>query len=674
MTNIAYIIYDVGGISLQKLLSVFLIILLSVLSVGCSNSDNEYTNNTNDIDNQFYKEVTDLELVILNHISSKTSLKNLEGKSIEGHDELIDEKYKNNITGGNTLIDYLKGYTLIDFDDGNITGFKSAAYTKGNNLVIVFCGTDNFFDIDMLENLGSGLFDVSPQDNQAKAFAKDNVKKYPHHNLYITGYSMGGRLCYLGTEAIYDDALAGNLKKVRTFNGLGVKEFLDFEDANLSNIHSLQTKFGNKTYDYIVKGDIVSDEDARISVKYLIGYNHIGLEFKVQCTNEDNTPIMKQHDLYSIIDYLLNNPAPADNNSNVKNLDNKPVLVISDEDHNLIGNITTVDGDTKVSTWNTFVSKYPQVANPLNQGREYFNKMHITLFFLKDAEGNVIDNKGFMNATGFGSDPVGWKDKFGEFDWMYTDTPETYEDDDFYILYEGEYFSGPADCHIVNARIREYVTLGTYEQDGNESTGKEPIEWLVLTQDNEKMLVVSKYCLDYMRYPDDWTSNISWENSSLRNNLNSDFITNTFLSEEQQNIVLSQNLNTASKDFYSTIDGNTTEDKVFLLSIDEVQKYLPASTSTESSKKAYGTDYLYGILQEHPAYGNAKNGDPVNWVLRADIDTDRNPEKFGRVREIVVNDSQIQSMITTGALRDPDGPFSVVRPAMWISNTVQKHR
>lgn len=647
----------------KRIFCLIMAFLLFALAISGCNTES---------DDQTYKEVTDLQLALLNSILYRDSLKSLEGQSIEGHNELIDDKYKNNISGGTELVDQLKGFTMIDFDYEDVTGFKAAAFTKGNNLVIVYGGTDDYHDY--LDDLSAGLFDFSEQDGQAKAFAKDNIKKYQNYNLYITGYSMGGRLCYLGTEDAIDNNLGGNLKKVRTFNGLGVKEFIDFTDSNLSNIHNLQTKFSGKTYDYIVDGDEVSDNNSHYGVKLQIGYMHIGTEFKVPCTNTIDAWPMKQHDLYSIIDYLFNNPAPAENTSNVKNLNSKPVLVISSDDYNLIGEFINVDGDTKVSTWNTFVSKYPQAADPLNQGREYFSKMHITVFFLKDNDGNVIDTKGFMNATGFGNDPCGWKDKFGEFDWMYTDTPETYEEDDFYIQYDEEYYSGPADCHIVNARIKEYVTLGAYEQDDNESTGKEPIEWLVLTQDNEKMLVVSKYCLDYMRYPDDWTSNISWEKSSLRSYLNSDFINNTFSAEEQQNIILTQNSNVASEDYYSTVDGNLTQDRVFLLSIDEVQKYLPASTSSESSKRAYGTDYLYNILQKNQYYGNVENGEPVNWALRADIDTQRNDAGVGRPREMVVYDSQIQCTITTGAMRDPDGPLSVVRPAMWIKSTVQKHR
>ncbi len=655
---------------MKRTFSLFMTALLFTLIFTSCNPIFNDISETSEVDEQVYNEVTDLQLALLNHISYKDDLKNLEGKSIEGLDKLIDDKYKNNISGGDKLVNELKGYKLIDYDYGDITGFNAAAYTKGQNIILVYVGTSDFKD--KVEDVISGLFDVSVQDGQAKRFAIDNVKKFPNYNLFITGYSMGGRLCYLGTENVIDNKLGNNLNKVRTFNGLGVKEFWDFADSNLSNIHNLETKFGNKTYDYIVKGDTVSDGDSPKNLKYVAGYNHVGTEFKVPCTNKTDTGMMKCHDLYSIIDYLVNNPPPAENSSQTKNLNGKPVLILSESNYNLGGSFTYVDGDIDVKTWNTFVSNYPQTADPLNQGREYFNKMHITLFFLRDNEGNLIENKGVMNATGFGNDPLGWKDKYGEFDWMYTtpNSKDVREEKNFYIFYKDNYYSGPANCHTINAKLREYVTLGTYEQDGNEDNGKEPIEWLVLTQEDDKMLVVSKNCLDYLRYPDDWESNICWETSSLRDYLNGDFINNTFSKEDQQSILQTKNQNKASDDYYSTVDGNTTEDKVFLLSIDEVQKYLPASTSSESSKIAYGTDYLYNKLKNHPTVN--EYGKPVEWALRADVDTSRNKD-IGRPREVVAKDS-IFINITTGAMRDPDGPLSVVRPAMWIKNTVEKHR
>ena len=40
------------------------------------------------------------------------------------------------------------------------------------------------------------------------------------------------------------------------------------------------------------------------------------------------------------------------------------------------------------------------------------------------------------------------------------------------------------------------VSFGTYEQDNDISNGPEDIEWLVLTRENNRILVISKYVLD----------------------------------------------------------------------------------------------------------------------------------------------------------------------------------
>ena len=294
------VLKDVSSVFKRIISFVMAILLVSLVLSGCGSEDD----NTPLAD----EPITDLQLALLNSILYNDSLTELEGKSIEGHDELINDNYKNNIYGGNTLINQLKGFTLVDYDYGDITGFKAAAFTKGNSLVIVYGGTDHW--TDFVDDVFSGLFDFSAQDGQAKAFGKDNAKKYNNYNLYATGYSLGGRLCYLGTEEIIDNNLKKNLKKVRTFNGLGVKEFIDFQDGNLSNIHSLQTKFADKTCNYIVEGDEVSDEYSHYGLKGTIGYMHIGTELKVPCTNEVDEGIMKRHDLYSIIDYLLNDVEP----------------------------------------------------------------------------------------------------------------------------------------------------------------------------------------------------------------------------------------------------------------------------------------------------------------------------------------------------------------------------
>ncbi len=290
----------------RKILSIFLtVVLIAFALTACTNKTKKpAAANGTAAAEQSYDDVTDLQLALLNSIMFNDSLTEFEGKLIEGHEELINNNYIKYIAGGDSLVKELRGYTLIDYDYGDITGFKAAAFTKGNNLVIAYCGTDHW--TDFVDDFFAGFFDFSAMDGQAKAFAKDNVKSHKHFNVYVTGYSMGGRLCYLGAEELHDNALAENLIKVCTFNGLGVKEFLDLTDDNLSNIHNLEVKLGDKTHNYIVEGDVVSDESAPASTRRLVGYNHIGTEIRLRCTNMVDTGLMKQHDLYSIIDFLLN--------------------------------------------------------------------------------------------------------------------------------------------------------------------------------------------------------------------------------------------------------------------------------------------------------------------------------------------------------------------------------
>ncbi len=123
----------------------------------------------------------------------------------------------------------------------------------------------------------------------------------------------------------------------------------------------------------------------------------------------------------------------------------------------------------------------------------------------------------------------------------------------------------------------EYITFGAYEQDGDSSNGKEEIEWRVLEIEDDKALVISKRALDCQQYN---TSNIdvTWETCTLRKWLNETFINNAFSTKEQA--AIAETIVTADKNpEYDTDPGNATTDKVFLLSIDEVNKYFSSGSA-----------------------------------------------------------------------------------------------
>ena len=115
------------------------------------------------------------------------------------------------------------------------------------------------------------------------------------------------------------------------------------------------------------------------------------------------------------------------------------------------------------------------------------------------------------------------------------------------------------------------VTFGRYEQDGNEENGPEEIEWVVLDVQDGKALLLSKYGLEAKPYNTEYTD-VTWETCTLRAWLNSDFLNKAFSTEEQSAILTTTVDNSSSQGYNDliSIDGNNTQDKIFLLSYAEL--------------------------------------------------------------------------------------------------------
>ena len=135
------------------------------------------------------------------------------------------------------------------------------------------------------------------------------------------------------------------------------------------------------------------------------------------------------------------------------------------------------------------------------------------------------------------------------------------------------------------AKIGDYITFGSYEQDNDTTNGKEDIEWLVLDKQSNKMLIISKYALDTVPYNEDYES-VTWETCTLRTWMNNTFYNSAF-STTEQSIIKSSKVTADANPEYSTDPGNDTTDKVFLLSINEVNKYF----SSNEAGKCVPTDY-----------------------------------------------------------------------------------
>ena len=134
------------------------------------------------------------------------------------------------------------------------------------------------------------------------------------------------------------------------------------------------------------------------------------------------------------------------------------------------------------------------------------------------------------------------------------------------------------------------VTLGGWQTDTeftDSNGGRDPIEWIVLTNDGKKALLLSRYVLTdtNFNYVYGNANGKDWAKCTLRTWLNGDFFANAFTKEEQKAILQTQNKNPAGPG--TKTKGAGSKDKVFLLSYEELQKYLPGQEQRAACRTVF---------------------------------------------------------------------------------------
>ena len=169
---------------------------------------------------------------------------------------------------------------------------------------------------------------------------------------------------------------------------------------------------------------------------------------------------------------------------------------------------------------------------------------------------------------------------------------------------------------------------------------EKPIEWLQISSNtNGRALLLSKYCLDWDGYQYDGT--VCWEESDAREYLNNTFFDQAFSEEEKRHIVAAE--------IYSDKD-IITYDYVFLLSMNEIEKYLKNVNDRVALMPFI--DYLYtqDISKEINKYQMTM--DPYPWWTRTsdqNTSTTKIINEFGDAMDIHSSADEVG-----------------IRPAIWI--------
>lgn len=221
------------------------------------------------------------------------------------------------------------------------------------------------------------------------------------------------------------------------------------------------------------------------------------------------------------------------------------------------------------------------------------------------------------------------------------------------VVFAAESFAAPA----------RTVSFGRYYQANSKE--KTPIEWLALDETADRLLLITKDCIDEVPY-NERAANVTWETCTLRKWMNGEFL-NAAFSDEEKAAIIPTKLPAGKDPRYSTNPGNDTTDRVFALNCAEVVKYMPRDEDRQCVPTAYarsrgtyvnwsgncawwtrspGADNTQAsYLSSHGTFGTAAHyvddrviaARPAVWVRRSFFDFDGTAKREERSRQEIEN-------------------------------------
>jgi len=184
-------------------------------------------------------------------------------------------------------------------------------------------------------------------------------------------------------------------------------------------------------------------------------------------------------------------------------------------------------------------------------------------------------------------------------------------------------------------------------------------EWRVLDIQGDNILLLSENILEQRAYHPCYAG-VTWEISKLREYLNEEFINN--FDQADRDKIIETKLSNPDNIWYGIAGGNDTQDKIFILNLEEVDRYFGNSG-----------DYL---SKRRKKYDNGQwIFDEKGWILSNEHDSSRVAKhnglaSFWWLRSPGYSDSTVAYVSTPGNI-PPNGDRVCigrggVRPALWI--------
>ena len=201
------------------------------------------------------------------------------------------------------------------------------------------------------------------------------------------------------------------------------------------------------------------------------------------------------------------------------------------------------------------------------------------------------------------------------------------------------------------------LEFGLYEQDNDESNDYEPIQWLVIDEKDDDILVISKDTIICIAY-NDRSDIVTWDKSILRLYLNNIFY-DMFLNDEERKMIVQVKHKNNTVNEFGHHNGADTFDRIFILSTDEYQEYF----KSDAERVSAGTKYA-NSLGLHISHNLPYDEVPIE------------NGTFYWARNVGYHDSDIACVNWDGKVNmygyDCKSDGMGVRPCMWLKKEAMK--
>lgn len=221
---------------------------------------------------------------------------------------------------------------------------------------------------------------------------------------------------------------------------------------------------------------------------------------------------------------------------------------------------------------------------------------------------------------------------------------------DFKILGDyadsADYLANMDGIRFRHCKVGDVITFGNFKLSLMEMgyDGNFDIDWKVIKRDGTRVLAVSEKIIDVREFGGE-----NWSESALRRWLNNDFY-NACFTDAEKAMIPTVTVTTPNNETTKLYGGPDTEDKVFLLSEQEVFKYLNKERSVKPSFSEWALE-KYKLKMVEEKYRDFVRFQSASWWTRTP----------GHLHDM----TYISSDFTPFYYARPDKMYGV-RPAVWI--------